>query len=781
MTRWGTALSRYARRHPAASDLRDELRDLGTDGLADLLAAVPCLADAVEGRGPLSPSWPFGIRGSNPLDRNGLARLLATPPGTEFLVLSLDASALALAQLAVWHGGTLTRDLARDEIPTLDADQLDVVAGVLHDRLLTDRDAGWVALRPGVIDAIDLPGLPAAPALRHVNSDVLADKLRVLGRPVPPRKAERIDAVVEALREPETIERTVNRLPAAAARALAVLVEHGPQRVEDLGEPHWPPYGYRHDRDSAIGTLLDRSLIGVDTDEQTCVVWLDVLVGLNGGRLFGAAFPMPAPAAPQAPLPGGPSALPPVLEHLDTLLEHWRVRPAEALSGGGLGVRSVRAAAKSLGLTGPYVGLLAVLATEIGLLGVAERGSTGRGRDRRTHRQWGPTSLVEQWTEQPPAWRWALLVQTWRRSPRVFELDGLPERHEPQSVVTDATAVATRSAWLLHLAALPDGQGVGADDVAEAAAARFPMLLGAPSRVDAMVAATRVLGLVPADGPVGLTAAGRAVLDGPDAVEALLPAPDDHIIVQADLTIVAPPGAPPDVTTALARWAELESAAGARVYRLSEQRLAAALTTDTEDDVLSWLKEHSRVGVPQNVEYLIRDVARRRGRVRAGSTSSYLRSDDAALLTQAVGVRAAKLRLLAPTVAVSPMSRAKLLAALSDAGVAAVAEDADGTTVQPSAPQAERVGWHHPGAGLPPLRRVPPPAEIAARLRTDGRQQTLGGTGDDRRSRRRDGPLDDTDDRHRPRRGGRRLEDIDDPIERLRRRQLGLDDGEGRW
>jgi hypothetical protein len=80
--------------------------------------------------------------------------------------------------------------------------------------------------------------------------------------------------------------------------------------------------------------------------------------------------------------------------------------------------------------------------------------------------------------------------------------------------------------------------------------------------------------------------------------------------------------------------------------------------------------------------------------------------------------------------------------------------------VQADTPQAERVGWHRPGAGLPTLRRVPPPDEIAARLNSDGRQQTLTTPGDDRRR-------------------GLRDHAVYDPIERLRRRQLGLDDNAG--
>ncbi|MBW3606396.1 MAG: helicase-associated domain-containing protein [Actinobacteria bacterium] len=728
---------------------QDIVPNLDAETIAALLAQVPCLADAAVGRGPLALSWPFGPQTPQPLDRDGFARLLATPAATEFLVLSLDEPALALAQLAVWHGGSLTRAKARQEAPTLDDDELDRAAQTLHDRLLTDPDVGWLALHPRAAAAIDLPGIPAAPALRGVITDVLAEKLHLLGRPVPARKADRIDALVTALRDPDTIQRAVDGLSPAASRVLTVLLEHGPQRIEDLGEPHWPPYGHRYD-DSAIAELLDLSLVGVDHVDQLCLAWLDTIVGVRGGRLFGDAFPTGRHPSPIT-LPGGQPSLPPVLEHLDALLAHWRARPADALSEGGLGVRPVRAAAKSLGLDGPQVGLLATLAAEIGLLGQVETGTSGRGRNRRTHRQWAPTALVEQWNERSAAWRWASLVDTWRHSVQLSELDGLPERYEPYAMVANATAVATRSAWLLLLADLPDGHGIAEDDITDVAAARCAQVLGAPGRVAAMLEASRALGLVPPDGPVGLTVAGRAVLDGPDAVEATLPAPDDEVVVQADLTIVAPPDAAPDVTAALARWAELESAAGARVYRLSERRLAAAMAAGADDDeILGWLKEHSRVGVPQNVEYLIRDVARRRGQVRAGTATAYLRSDDAALLTQAVGVRAAKLRLLAPTVAVSTLSRARLLAALADAGVAAVAEDADGATIESGALEADRVGWRTAGTGdgLPSLRPVPPPAELAARLTAGGRQQALP-------------TIDD---------------DIDDPIERLRRLQQALDE-----
>ncbi|CAN5921643.1 hypothetical protein BH23ACT10_BH23ACT10_35580 [soil metagenome] len=469
-------------------DQRTPTRRPDADAITALLEHVPCLADAVQGRGPLAPSWPFGPRTAAPLNADRFARLITTPAAAEFLVISLDEPALALAQLAVWYGGALTREQAQAEAPTLDDAALDAAAATLRDRLLTDPGHGWVALRSSAESVIDLPGIPAEPTLRSTTTDVLAEKLRMLGRSVPARKADRVEAVVGALRDPDTIGRVVAGLSAPAARALGVLLEHGPQRVEDLGEPYWPPYGNRY-HDSAIGELLDASLIGVDTGEQLCLVWLDVLVGLRGGRLFGDDFPT-NDIPPPVPLAQGQPMLPPVLEHLDALLAHWRARPADALAEGGLGVRPVRAAAKSLGLDGPQAGLLATLAIEIGLLGVVEKGTTGRGRNRKTHRQWAPTALAEQWTDRSAAWRWALLVDTWRHSVLMSELDGLPERYEPHTVITDATVMATRSAWLLLLAALPDGRGVATDDLLDTAAARCPLVLGEPQRLEALVAAS---------------------------------------------------------------------------------------------------------------------------------------------------------------------------------------------------------------------------------------------------------------------------------------------------
>jgi len=98
----------------AVADRLAALRQLSEPQLAGLLAAVPGLAEAVEGRGPLTPPAPWsprgGARAAGPLDLDGLARVLAGRAAIDRSLATLDRPAWMLAVLAAWHGGPLTRD-----------------------------------------------------------------------------------------------------------------------------------------------------------------------------------------------------------------------------------------------------------------------------------------------------------------------------------------------------------------------------------------------------------------------------------------------------------------------------------------------------------------------------------------------------------------------------------------------------------------------------------------------------------------------------------------------
>ncbi len=125
--------------------------------------------------------------------------------------------------------------------------------------------------------------------------------------------------------------------------------------------------------------------------------------------------------------------------------------------------------------------------------------------------------------------------------------------------------------------------------------------------------------------------------DGTDLAEAiapLIPDPVDHVLLQADLTAVAPGPLLREVYDELAAMADVESHGGAGVFRFSDASVRRALDLGkSSEDLHRWLAEHSRTPVPQPLSYLIDDVARRHGVLRLGTASTYLRCDDEATIS----------------------------------------------------------------------------------------------------------------------------------------------------
>jgi hypothetical protein len=100
--------------------------------------------------------------------------------------------------------------------------------------------------------------------------------------------------------------------------------------------------------------------------------------------------------------------------------------------------------------------------------------------------------------------------------------------------------------------------------------------------------------------------------------------------------------------------------------------------------VLSLLTSRSRTPVPQPLEYLVHDAARRHGALRVGVATAYLRCDDPTTLSAALtDRRLATLRLvrLADTVLVTGSPVDVVLDRLREAGYAPSAENADGAVV----------------------------------------------------------------------------------------------------
>ncbi|MCW2665346.1 MAG: hypothetical protein JWN57_308, partial [Frankiales bacterium] len=212
----------------------------------------------------------------------------------------------------------------------------------------------------------------------------------------------------------------------------------------------------------------------------------------------------------------------------------------------------------------------------------------------------------------------------------------------------------------------------------------------------------------------GLSAAGRLLLDGDDraaarALGAVLPDPLDHVLVQPDLTVVAPGPLERDLARELLVVADVESTGGATVYRVSEASVRRALDLGrSASDLHELFRSRSRTPIPQSLTYLIDDVARRHGRMRVGAATSYVRCDDEAMLTEVLAQRkvaALRLRRLAPTVVTSSAPVDQVLEVLRSLGYAP-APEAPGGALLLTGPEPRRTAlrqrpnrWSEPSLG----------------------------------------------------------------------------------
>jgi hypothetical protein len=246
----------------------------------------------------------------------------------------------------------------------------------------------------------------------------------------------------------------------------------------------------------------------------------------------------------------------------------------------------------------------------------------------------------------------------------------------------------TRRVVLAELAALAPGDGLATGTGLPSLVARVrwrrprrPASLG--NLVAATVEEAAVLGVT---GLGVLASPARTLLDGDDPVkvlEPLLPAPVDHLLVQGDLTAIAPGPLETGLARKLQLVAEVESRGGATVYRFTAESVRRALDAGwSAAELHDFLATVSRTPVPQPLTYLVDDTARRFGTMRVGYAEAFLRTDDeAALVALLSDPRSASLglRRIAPTVLVTTTPIDVLLPRLRDLGAMPVVEAADGS------------------------------------------------------------------------------------------------------
>jgi hypothetical protein len=452
---------------------------------------------------------------------------------------------------------------------------------------------------------------------------------------------------------------------------------------------------------------------------------------------------------PQPPVPDGTSRGPQAADSAgagqtmeavratEALLEALATEPAPVLRAGGLGVRDLKRLAKAAGIDEAGAALLIETAHAAGLLGESE---IGPSQD-----VFLPTGAYDLWRATGIAHRWAALARTWLAMTRQPGLVGRrDERDRPiNALAPDAERAGSpqaRREVLGALAELEPGAAPGLDDLLALLAWQAPRR--ARGREAVHTDAYSGAALLGVTGLGAITSYARVLLAdaGPDdtdplglhpedahadavrALDLLLPAPVDHILLQADLTVIVPGPPEPELAGELDVLADPESAGGANVFRVTPASVRRALDIGYQAaDLHELFRRRSRTPVPQTLTYLIDDAARRHGGLRSGSAGSYLRSDDEALLAEVVAdrrVTGLDLRRIAPTVLVSPRPVARLLGGLREAGYAPVAEDAGGATVL-TRPKARRAPTRSPRTVEPagPVLTGPRLAGVVEQLR----------------------------------------------------------------
>ncbi|MGH3470702.1 MAG: helicase-associated domain-containing protein, partial [Nocardioidaceae bacterium] len=233
------------------------------------------------------------------------------------------------------------------------------------------------------------------------------------------------------------------------------------------------------------------------------------------------------------------------IRRIDVVVEHCEHSPTPLTRAGALGTRALRLLATLLDLPTAAARSHLEIATSAGLLGVSARGSDDVLQPTVAFDTWQRHSLADQWATVAAGWFDNHPPSGVQRLKRLcFEAYGDPAA----GVVLSAIDLKTWLAW------------------------RSPMRAGSADRSAAvMLEQASWLGIT------GLGALSSFGLSRDvEALDRLLPARVGHIVVQADLTAVAPGPLTAEAARDLGALADVESRGGATVYRFSVASLRRA-------------------------------------------------------------------------------------------------------------------------------------------------------------------------------------------------------------
>ena len=434
----------------------------------------------------------------------------------------------------------------------------------------------------------------------------------------------------------------------------------------------------------AIGWLLENNYLAV-MDSKTVVLPRDVGMHLRNGKVFKDYSPVAKSliGTPRKQKDIDRAAIANISNFLrwcEELAHNWSDEPPMALRSGGLGIRDLKRSADHLGVDENCVAFVAEVLYLGGLIVID------------TDDQILPTNSFDIWMSRSLEERWSSLVNLWLETSRVSGLVGKAGEKNiaPLGPELDRAGIASMRKVTLKILSQNLELDPEIKTLQEIIAWQMPQRFSA-EYIEWTLREAEWLGLT---GQGALSEFGSAFLnESADlGVESALPKPVDHILIQADNSAIAPGPLTVELANMIGTIADIESRGGASVYRFSESSIRRGLDHgQTGEQIKDFLKKTSKTPVPQPLEYLINDVAKRHGRLRVGSAQSYLRCEDEGLVTQILHdkkIESLRLRKLAPQVLVCDVEPSDVIATLREANYLPAAENANGILI--SAPAIRR-------------------------------------------------------------------------------------------
>ena len=337
-----------------------------------------------------------------------------------------------------------------------------------------------------------------------------------------------------------------------------------------------------------------------------------------------------------------------VTELIFSLDQHY----VREVSKGSMGLPDVKRLSSHLGKSKEYVKAVLELAKVSGVVAISEK---------RFH----PTDLADSWISSDPKSRWKILANAWLA---IVGVSGSKE-------------------LALQLAQNPT------KSLNELVGSSFPLVnSSAQSRIGRVAELADAIGLSVngfAASWLGDVLAGKLAA-ATKALEQRLPAQQERIIVQADLSIIAPGPLASTIEIELRKFTDAENIGLATGYRISPLSISCGLEEGlNEKQIRTLLEKLSGTALPQPVDYLISETASRFGRLKvsANNNGSILISTDELLATQilmdsklkAYGLRKSEAGI------VSSLEPESFYHTLRENGYLAVRVDEAGTVIAPSA------------------------------------------------------------------------------------------------